>query len=91
MNQSSNDLNLSSLEISKIVICGSVDDGKSTLLGRIAFEKSLINSDEISRLKEKTNNSADLNFANLTDGLEDEQLQGITIDVAYKYFKLEIY
>tara|TARA_Y100000389_G_scaffold124648_1_gene122048 strand:- start:2131 stop:4026 length:1896 start_codon:yes stop_codon:yes gene_type:complete len=89
MNQSSNDLNLSSLEISKIVICGSVDDGKSTLLGRIAFEKSLINSDEISRLKEKTDNSTDLNFANLTDGLEDEQLQGITIDVAYKYFKLE--
>jgi len=73
----------------KIVVCGSVDDGKSTLTGRIYFETGNITLDQIEKIKKiskktkRTNESLDLTFFN--DGLEDEVEQGITIDVSHKY------
>jgi bifunctional enzyme CysN/CysC len=73
----------------KIVVCGSVDDGKSTLTGRIYFETGNISLDQIEKIKKiskktkRTKESLDLTFFN--DGLEDEVEQGITIDVSHKY------
>ncbi len=73
----------------KIITCGSVDDGKSTLVGRILAETNNIYSDQNDKLKiiskryGTTKNSVD--YALLMDGLQDEREQGITIDVAHKY------
>jgi len=77
------------MEIKKIVTCGSVDDGKSTLIGRIIFETNNILNDQKNKLKNlstrygTTGNKLDL--ALLLDGLQDEREQGITIDVAHRY------
>ena len=77
------------LSQNKIITCGSVDDGKSTLVGRILFETNNILSDQKDKLKVlskrygTTKDSFD--YALLLDGLQDEREQGITIDVAYKY------
>jgi bifunctional enzyme CysN/CysC len=73
----------------KIIICGSVDDGKSTLLGRILSETRNISLDQKEKLKiiskrYGTTNEA-IDYALIVDGLQDEREQGITIDVAYKY------
>ena len=68
--------------------CGSVDDGKSTLIGRLLYDSKSLMDDQVEALER----SADLtgggaiNLANLTDGLRAEREQGITIDVAYRYF-----
>lgn len=68
--------------------CGSVDDGKSTLIGRLLYDAKALMDDQVEALER----SADLtgggrvNLANLTDGLRAEREQGITIDVAYRYF-----
>ncbi len=76
--------------ILKFITCGSVDDGKSTLIGRILFESQLILDDQLEALKNdsiKVGTQGDnLDLALLVDGLSSEREQGITIDVAYKYF-----
>ena len=76
--------------ILKFITCGSVDDGKSTLIGRILFESQLILDDQLEVLRNdsmKIGTQGDnLDLALLVDGLSSEREQGITIDVAYKYF-----
>ena len=76
--------------ILKFITCGSVDDGKSTLIGRILFESQLILDDQLEVLRNdsmKVGTQGDnLDLALLVDGLSSEREQGITIDVAYKYF-----
>jgi len=74
----------------RFLTCGSVDDGKSTLIGRLLYEQKLIFDDHLSALekdsKKHGTTGADIDFALLVDGLEAEREQGITIDVAYRYF-----
>ncbi len=74
----------------RIVACGSVDDGKSTLIGRLLFECNSIFEDQLSELRRASRKygttGEDIDFALLLDGLEAEREQGITIDVAYRYF-----
>ena len=74
----------------KVMTCGSVDDGKSTLLGRLLFETGNIFLDQSSQLKKlnsKYGKSEELiDYSLFLDGLIDEKKQGITIDLAYKYF-----
>jgi len=74
----------------RFLTCGSVDDGKSTLIGRLLYEQKLILDDQLSALerdsKKHGTTGADIDFALLVDGLEAEREQGITIDVAYRYF-----
>jgi bifunctional enzyme CysN/CysC/sulfate adenylyltransferase subunit 1 len=76
------------IEILRFNTCGSVDDGKSTLIGRLLYDSKSLMEDQLETLE----NAADLsgggqiNLANLTDGLRAEREQGITIDVAYRYF-----
>ena len=70
--------------------CGSVDDGKSTLVGRLLFETGNVDDDQRLALERDSRRygtvGAELDFALLNDGLEDEREQGITIDVAFRYF-----
>ena len=76
----------------RVLTCGSVDDGKSTLIGRLLYEKKLIFDDQLSALEKdskKFGTTEDVDFALLVDGLEAEREQGITIDVAYRYFATE--
>ena len=68
----------------RFLMAGSVDDGKSTLTGRLLYECQAILADQLARLQDKSAGTLDL--ALLTDGLEAEREQGITIDVAYRYF-----
>jgi bifunctional enzyme CysN/CysC len=74
----------------RLLTCGSVDDGKSTLIGRLLYEQNLIFDDHLAALerdsKKHGTTGADVDFALLLDGLEAEREQGITIDVAYRYF-----
>ena len=74
----------------RFLTCGSVDDGKSTLIGRLLYEQHLIFDDHLSALERnsKKHGTVDggVDFALLLDGLEAEREQGITIDVAYRYF-----
>ena len=74
----------------RFLTCGSVDDGKSTLIGRMLYEQNLIFDDQLSALERDSKKhgtvGADIDFALLVDGLEEERQQGITIDVAYRYF-----
>lgn len=72
-------------QIPRIVVCGAVDDGKSTLIGRLLAETGSIPQDELSSA---TSADGVLDFSRLTDGLESERSQGITIDVAYRYLAL---
>ncbi len=69
--------------------CGNVDDGKSTLLGRLFFETGNITKDQSSYLDSKKVKESDIDYSLLLDGLIDEKSQGITIDIAFKYFRLE--
>lgn len=69
----------------RFITAGSVDDGKSTLIGRILYDAKALLSDQLSAL-ENTDDNGHLDLASLTDGLEAEREQGITIDVAYRYF-----
>ncbi len=68
--------------------CGSVDDGKSTLIGRLLYDSKSIMEDQLEALERSADLSGggQVNLANLTDGLRAEREQGITIDVAYRYF-----
>jgi len=77
----------------RFLTCGSVDDGKSTLIGRLLYERQLIFADQLAAIerdsKKSGTNGADIDYALLLDGLEAEREQGITIDVAYRYFATE--
>src|SRR5471030_2009111 len=74
----------------RFLTCGSVDDGKSTLIGRLLYEQKLIYDDQLSSLEKDSKKFGttgdDIDFALLVDGLEAEREQGITIDVAYRFF-----
>ena len=77
----------------RFITCGSVDDGKSTLIGRLLYESKLVFEDHMAALeadsKKVGTQGGDLDFALLLDGLEAEREQGITIDVAYRFFSTE--
>src|SRR5213078_812086 len=77
----------------RFITCGSVDDGKSTLIGRLLYESKLLFEDQLAALEadsRKMGTQGDgLDFALLLDGLAAEREQGITIDVAYRYFQTE--
>jgi bifunctional enzyme CysN/CysC len=74
----------------RFLTCGSVDDGKSTLIGRLLYDTKLILEDQLAALKRDSRRHGttgdDFDFALLVDGLEAEREQGITIDVAYRFF-----
>src|SRR5690349_24420295 len=74
----------------RFITCGSVDDGKSTLIGRLLYETRLIFQDQLEALKQDSQKFGTqgerLDFALLVDGLQAEREQGITIDVAYRFF-----
>jgi bifunctional enzyme CysN/CysC len=74
----------------RLIACGSVDDGKSTLIGRLIHDGGGISEDQLSRLEADSQRfgtqGSDIDFALLADGLEAEREQGITIDVAYRFF-----
>lgn len=74
----------------RFLTCGSVDDGKSTLIGRLLYDAKTLFEDQIARLHQDSRNHGtageDIDFALLVDGLEAEREQGITIDVAYRFF-----
>ncbi len=80
-------------ELMRFITCGSVDDGKSTLIGRLLHDSKMIFEDHLSAIKNdsKRFNTTDQEFdlALLVDGLQSEREQGITIDVAYRYFTTE--
>ena len=85
--------NQSRLDSLRFMTCGSVDDGKSTLIGRLLYEAQLIFEDQITALKQDSKKSGtqggEIDFALLVDGLAAEREQGITIDVAYRYFQTD--
>ena len=74
----------------RFLTCGSVDDGKSTLIGRLLYDTKLILEDQLAALQRDSRKHGttgdDMDFALLVDGLEAEREQGITIDVAYRFF-----
>lgn len=70
----------------RFITAGSVDDGKSTLIGRLLYDSKALLSDQLLSLNKSKNNNETIDFSILTDGLEAEREQGITIDVAYRYF-----
>jgi bifunctional enzyme CysN/CysC len=79
-----------SLDTLRFITCGSVDNGKSTLIGRMLFEAQLIFEDQLASLqndsKKVGTQDGNIDFALLVDGLASEREQGITIDVAYRFF-----
>lgn len=70
----------------RFITAGSVDDGKSTLIGRLLYDSKTLLSDQFAKLDHALQNGQTPDFASLTDGLAAEREQGITIDVAYRYF-----
>ena len=74
----------------RFITCGSVDDGKSTLIGRLLYESKMIFEDQLTALEQDSKKvgtqGENIDFALLVDGLAAEREQGITIDVAYRYF-----
>ena len=80
-------------ELLRFITCGSVDDGKSTLIGRLFYESKMIYEDQLAAIKKDTTRYGttgdEIDLALFTDGLEDERQQGITIDVAYRYFSTD--
>ena len=75
-------------ELLRFITCGSVDDGKSTLIGRLLYDSKSIFEDQIASVEKtsKRRGHETVDLALFTDGLKDEREQGITIDVAYRYF-----
>ena len=77
----------------RFITCGSVDDGKSTLIGRLLYDSKMIFEDQLAALeadsKKVGTQGGDLDFALLVDGLAAEREQGITIDVAYRFFSTD--
>jgi len=76
------------MDLLRFITAGSVDDGKSTLIGRLLYDSKNILSDQLEALEKQSKNKEEgsIDLALLTDGLRAEREQGITIDVAYKYF-----
>jgi len=76
------------MELLRFTTAGSVDDGKSTLIGRLLYDSKAIFEDQMEAIEtaSKKKGEEEVNLALLTDGLRAEREQGITIDVAYKYF-----
>ena len=76
------------MDLLRFITCGSVDDGKSTLIGRLLFDSQAVSLDILNAIERQTKNKANgaIDLSLLTDGLRAEREQGITIDVAYKYF-----
>ncbi|ASK26552.1 sulfate adenylyltransferase [Neisseria chenwenguii] len=70
----------------RFITAGSVDDGKSTLIGRLLYDSKTLLTDQIAKLNQTAAKGETPDFASLTDGLAAEREQGITIDVAYRYF-----
>ena len=75
----------------RFLTCGSVDDGKSTLIGRLLYDSKLIFEDQLASLRSAsaahgTTGAGEIDYALVLDGLKAEREQGITIDVAYRYF-----
>lgn len=83
----------SQLDLLRFITCGSVDDGKSTLIGRMLYEAQMIFEDQVTSLqsdsKKVGTQGGDIDFALLVDGLAAEREQGITIDVAYRFFNTD--
>lgn len=80
---------INDMDILRFITAGSVDDGKSTLIGRLLFDTKNILADQMEAIEKasKSRNDGEIDLALLTDGLRSEREQGITIDVAYKYFQ----
>jgi len=80
-------------ELLRFITCGSVDDGKSTLIGRLFYESKMIYEDQLAAITKDSarygTTGGEVDLALFTDGLEDERQQGITIDVAYRYFSTD--
>ncbi|MCP5159471.1 MAG: sulfate adenylyltransferase subunit CysN [Gammaproteobacteria bacterium] len=80
-------------DLLRFITCGSVDDGKSTLIGRLLYDTQLIYEDQLAAVRRDTTKygttGEELDLALLVDGLQAEREQGITIDVAYRYFSTE--
>src|SRR5436189_2022552 len=76
------------VDLLRFTTCGSVDDGKSTLIGRLLYDSKSLMEDQLEALERSADltGGGQINLANLTDGLRAEREQGITIDVAYRYF-----
>jgi sulfate adenylyltransferase subunit 1 len=76
------------MDLLRFITCGSVDDGKSTLIGRLLFDSQAVSLDILNAIERQSKNMAngEIDLSLLTDGLRAEREQGITIDVAYKYF-----
>ena len=81
------------LDLLRFITCGSVDDGKSTLIGRMLYEAQLVFEDQVTSLQQDSKRvgtqGGDIDFALLVDGLSAEREQGITIDVAYRFFSTD--
>ncbi|RUO78384.1 sulfate adenylyltransferase subunit CysN [Pseudidiomarina taiwanensis] len=75
------------MELLRFITCGSVDDGKSTLIGRLLHDSQKVYTDQLNALHK--NAAGEVDLAHLVDGLQSEREQGITIDVAYRYFSTE--
>jgi len=77
-------------ELLRLLTCGSVDDGKSTLIGRLLYDTKMVYQDQLEAISSEASKSGaaeeELDLSRLTDGLQAEREQGITIDVAYRYF-----
>ena len=77
----------------RFITCGSVDDGKSTLIGRLLYESKVLFEDQLAALAVDSERvgtrGGELDYALLVDGLAAEREQGITIDVAYRFFTTE--
>ena len=79
------------MDILRFITAGSVDDGKSTLIGRLLYDSQSILDDQLAAISRASKNkqNGEIDLALLTDGLRSEREQGITIDVAYKYFNTD--
>jgi len=77
----------------KLLTCGSVDDGKSTLIGRLLYDSKMLFEDQLAQAKQESKKygttDEEIDFALLVDGLQSEREQGITIDVAYRFFSTD--
>src|SRR6202522_1033047 len=81
-------LDYAKMDLLRFTTAGSVDDGKSTLIGRLLYDSKGVFEDQLEAIRKTTEKRGgeDIDFALITDGLSAEREQGITIDVAYRYF-----
>ena len=84
--EQAHDIAVARKDILRIATAGSVDDGKSTLIGRLLFDSKAVFEDQYEAVERASAGGDYVNLALLTDGLRAEREQGITIDVAYRYF-----